>query len=126
MKKTTFRSISFMFALHMLSVINIILCRSDWIADTAWFALQIIFCIIAIPLYFFVKEAPSPNRGYTLVSLISHIAFTVIAGFVLGKIFDGWENAIIYWTEILLSATVGFIFLIDYILNIIIDHKIER
>lgn len=118
MKKQTVKSISFVFLAHILSVASMILCRNDWITDTVWFALEIILCIIAIPVYFFVKNTPSKKWIYTLTSLIAHIVFSLLFSFVLGNIFNGWDNAIIYWTEIFLSSTFGIVFLIDLVVNI--------
>lgn len=118
MKIQTIKNVSFIFLIHILSVINMLLCQRDWIADTVWFALQIFICIITIPIYIFVKSTPINKWIYTLTSLVVHVVFTLLVCFVLGNIFNGWDNAIIYWTEIFLSATFGVVFLIDVIVNV--------
>jgi hypothetical protein len=53
-----------------------------------------------------------------LTSFVTHIVFTVFVSFVLGSIFNGWENAIIYWTEIFLSAAFGIVLLVDIFFNV--------
>ena len=96
MKTQIIKSGSFVFLIHALSVVNMLLCKNDLIADVVWFALQIILCIIAIPIYFFVKNNTTNKWIYTLTSLVAHSVFTLLVGFVLGNIFNGWDNAIIY------------------------------
>lgn len=118
MKKQIIKSISFVTLIHILSVINMLFCKNDLISDAIWFALQIILCIIAVPIYFFVKNTPLRKRLYTMTSLIAHVLFTILVCLVLGNIFNGWDNAIIYWTEIFLSASFGVVFLIDLIVNL--------
>ena len=61
MKTQTIKSGSVVFLIHALSVVNILLCKNDLITDVAWFAFQIILCIIAIPIYFFVKMTRQTN-----------------------------------------------------------------
>ena len=118
MKKQIIKSISFVTLIHSLSVINMLLCRKDLITDFIWFALQILLCIVAIPLYFFVKGNTSNKWIYSLSLLVTHIVFALLVCFALGSIFVGWDNAIIYWTEIFLSASFGVVFLIDLIVNL--------
>lgn len=118
MKKQTIKSISFVFLTHILSVVNILLCRNDLIVDVIWLALQIILCIIVIPAYFLVKKTPLRKWSYTVTSFIAHVVFTLVACFVLGSIFSGWDTAIIYWTEIFLLVSFGTIFLIDLNVNV--------
>ena len=72
---------------------------------------------MAIPCYFFVKAAPASKWIYTLTSLTVHVVFTLLVCLVLGKIFGGWDDAIIYFGEKLLSAAMGVILLIDVIVN---------
>ena len=118
MRKQTIKNISFVFFIHILSVVNMLLCQNDLIADLVWFALQILLCIFAIPFYFFVKSDPSNKWIYTITALVAHIVYTLLICLVLGNIFSGWDNAIIYWTEIFLSASFAVAFLIDLILNL--------
>ena len=118
MKTQTIKSGSVVFLIHALSVVNILLCKNDLITDVAWFAFQIILCIIAIPIYFFVKNDTTNKWIYTLTSLIAHFFFTLLVCFVLENVFNGWDNAIIYWTEIFLSVTFGIVLLIDIIVNV--------
>ena len=119
MKTQTIRSVSFVFLVHALSAINMLLCQKDWIADIAWFIFQIVLCVITIPVYFLFKSPQPINQWiYMLTSFVTHIVFTVFVSFVLGSIFNGWENAIIYWTEIFLSAAFGIVLLVDIFFNV--------
>ena len=118
MKTQIIRSSLFVFLIHVLSVINMVLCKNDLIADTAWIAIQIFICIITIPSYFFVKGSPTNKWIYTLTTFIAYAVFTLHVCLILGNIFNGWDNAIIYWTEIFLSASFGIVFLIDIIANV--------
>ena len=118
MKKQIIKSISFVTLIHILSVINMLLCENDLITDFIWFALQILLCILAIPLYFFVKGNTTNKWIYSLSLLVTHIVVALLVCFALGGIFNGWDNVIIYWTEILLSAAFGVAFLIDLIVNV--------
>ena len=52
-----------------------------------------------------------------MTSLTVHVVFTLLVCLVLGKIFGGWDDAIIYFGEKLLSAAMGVILLIDVIVN---------
>ena len=118
MKIQAIKSGSFVFLIHALSVVNMLLCKNDLITDVALLAFQIILCIIAMPIYFFVKNDTTNKWIYTLTSLIAHSVFTLLVCFVLGNVFNGWDNAIIYWTEIFLSMTFGIVLLIDIIVNV--------
>ena len=118
MKKQTIKNALFIFLIHTLSVINMLLCAKNLTIDEVWLALQIFICIITIPIYFFVKNTPTNKWIYTLTSLVMHVVFTFLVCFVLGNIFNGWYNAIIYWTEIFLSVTFGVVILIDIIVNV--------
>lgn len=118
MKTQTVKNVLFIFLIHTLSTINMLLCQNDCIDDIVWIALQVFICMIAIPTYFFVKSTPTNKWIYMLTSLIAHIFFTLLICLVLGNIFSGWDNAIIYWTEIFISTTFGVVFLIDLIVNI--------
>ena len=118
MKKQIIKSISFVTLIHILSVINMLLCKNDLITDFIWLALQILLCILAIPLCFFVKGNTSNKWIYSLSLLAAHIVFALLVCFALESIFVGWDNAIIYWAEIFLSASFGVIFLMDLIVNV--------
>ena len=118
MKTQTIKNALFIFLIHTLSVINMLLCAKNLTIDEVWLALQIFICIITIPIYFFVKSTPTNKWIYTLTSLVMHVVFTFLVCFVLGNIFNGWDNAIIYWTEIFLSVTFGIVLLIDIIVNV--------
>ena len=117
MKTQTIKNALFIFLIHTLSVINMLLCAKNLTIDEVWLALQIFICIITIPIYFFVKDPPTNKWIYTLTSLVLHVVFTFLVCLVLGNIFNGWDNAIIYWTEIFLSVTFGVVILIDIIVN---------
>ena len=117
MKTQILKSSLFVFLIHILSGINMLLCQKDWIADTVWLALQIFICIITIPTYFFIKRLPTNKWIYTLTTFIAHVIFTLLICLILGNIFSGWDNAIIYWTEIFLSATFGIVLLAEMIVN---------
>ena len=117
MKTQIFRGGLFVFLIHTLSGINMLLCQKDLIADIVWLALQIFICITAIPIYFWVKRSPKNKWIYTLTTFVAHIVFTLFVCLILGNIFYGWDNAIIYWTEIFLSATFGVVLLADMIVN---------
>ena len=119
MKTQTIKNALFIFLIHTLSVINMLLCAKNLTIDEVWLALQIFICIITIPIYFFVKNTPTNKWIYTLTSLVLHVVFTFLVCLVLGNIFNGWDNAIIYWTEIFLSVTFGVVILIDIIVNVI-------
>ncbi len=118
MKTQTVKNISFIFSIHILSTINMLLCKNDCINDIVWIALQIFICIIAIPTYFLVKSTPTNKWIYMLTSFVAHIVFALLICLVLGNIFSGWEDAIIYWTEIFISTTFGAVLLIDLIVNL--------
>ena len=118
MKKQIIKSISFVTLIHILSVINMLLCKNDLITDFIWLALQILLCIVAIPLYFFVKGNTSNKWIYSLSLLAAHIILAILACLALGSIFNGWDNTMIYWTEIFLSVSFGVFFLIDLIVNV--------
>ena len=118
MKKQIIKNISFVTLIHILSVINMLLCKNDLITDFIWLALQILLCILTIPLWFFVKGNTSNKWIYSLSLLIAHIVFALFVCFALGSIFNGWDNAIIYWTEIFLSVSFGVVCLIDLIVNV--------
>ena len=118
MKKQIIKSISFVTLIHILSVINMLLCKSDLITDFIWLALQILLCILAIPFCFFIKGNTTKKWVYLLSLLVAHILFALLVCLVLGNIFNGWDNAIIYWTEIFLSVSFGVFFLIDLIVNV--------
>ena len=119
MKTQTFKSISFVFIFHALSVVNMLLCHQNLMADTVWLALQIILCIAALPCYFFVKSTPASKWIYTLTSLVAHVVFLLLAYHVVGEILDGWDHVLLYLTELFLSATMGMLLLIDVIVNAI-------
>ena len=95
------------------------MCQQDWIADTAWIAIQIFICLITIPSYFIVKGSSINIWIYTLTTLIAYVVFLLLVCLILGNIFDGWDNAIIYWTEVFLSATFGFVLFSDIIINFV-------
>ena len=118
MKKQIIKSISFVTLIHILSVINMLLCKNDLIADLIWLALQILLCILAIPLWFFVKGNTINKWICSLSLLVAHVVLALLVCFALGSIFKGWDNAIIYWTEIFLSASFGVVFFIDLIVNV--------
>lgn len=118
MKKQIIKSIAFVTLIHILSVINMLLCKNDLITDFIWLALQILLCILAIPLCFFVKVDTSNKWIYSLSLLATHIVFALLVCFALGSIFVGWDNAIVYWTEIFLSVSFGVIFLMDLIVSV--------
>ena len=119
MKTQTIKNALFIFLIHTLSAINMLLCAKNLIIGEVWLALLIFICIITIPIYFFVKNDPTNKWIYTLTSLVMHVVFTFLVCLVLGNIFNGWDNAIIYWTEIFLSVTFGVVILIDIIVNVI-------
>ena len=117
MKTQTIKNALFIFLIHTLSVINMLLCAKNLIIDEVWLALQIFICIITIPTYFFIKRSPKNKWIYTLTTFIAHVVFTLLICLILGNIFSGWDNAIIYWTEIFLSATFGIVLLSETIVN---------
>lgn len=117
MKYQIVKSISFMFLIHTLSAINMILCVNNCFSNMAWLILQLILSIAVIPIYFIVKGDPLSRWTYTLTSFIAHITFTVLFGLILGYIFIGWDDAIIYWTELFLTLAFGLAFSVDLIVN---------
>ena len=118
MKKQIIKSISLVTLIHILSVVNMLLCRNDLITDFIWLALQILLCISAIPLCFFVKGDTINKWIYSLSLLAAHIVLALLVCLALGSIFNGWDNAMIYWTEIFLSVSFGVVFFIDLIINV--------
>ena len=112
------KSILFVLSIHILSVVNMLLCLNHAITDTVWLGCLIALCIFAIPFYFFVKQTPPKKWGYLLCSIASHIFFALLVFFVLGNILDGWDSLIVYWTELFLSSAFTVVFVVDCIVNI--------
>ena len=63
MKKQTIKNALFIFLIHTLSVINMLLCAKNLTIDEVWLALQIFICIITIPIYF-LSKTPRQINGY--------------------------------------------------------------
>lgn len=115
-KTSVFKSITFVLIIHVLSVINMLLCRSGVTDSRIALVIQLLLCIIAVPTYFFTKG--NRSWGYTLLTLGSHIVFVILSCLILSFFFQGWDTAIIYWTEIALCVTFGIVIMIDIFVNI--------
>lgn len=118
MIKQLYKSIIFVFSVHVLSIIDMLLIRSHTVTDTVGFVCLFALCLFLIPIYFMVKNDPPRKWIYTLCSFASHIVFTLLVCIILGNVFKGWDTAIIYWTQIFLSCAFGIVFVIDCIVNL--------
>ncbi len=110
------KNILFVIAIHILSVTNMLIWRNGIVNDKICLVIQLILCIISIPTYFFFKSDQSWK--YTLLTILSHIVVVALSCFLLPFFFDGWNVAIVYWTEIALCVTFGILIISDIIVNI--------
>ena len=115
-KMTVLKSVLFVLIIHSISVINMLLCRNDVLDHLIVLIVQLLLCIITIPIYFFFKG--NRSWGYTLLTLGSHIVFVILSCLVLSFFFQGWDTVIIYWTEIALCVTFGIVIMLDIFVNI--------
>ena len=115
-KKSVFKSVLFVLISHGVSVINMLLSRNDVLDHRIVLVIQLLLCIITIPIYLFLKG--NQSWGYTLLTLGSHIVFVILSCLTLSFFFQGWDTAIMYWTEIALCVTFGIVIMIDIFVNI--------
>lgn len=115
-KKSVFKSVLFVLIIHGVSVINMLLSRNDVLDHRIVLVIQLLLCIITIPVYLFLKG--NQSWRYTLLTLGSHIVFVILSCLTLSFFFQGWDTAIMYWTEIALCVTFGIVIMIDIFVNI--------
>ena len=117
MKTQVFKSIVFVFVVHLLAV-----CTMFFEDDGLWFVLHLVLCIATIPVYFMVKADPPHRWWYTLTAAAAHVIFTLLVYFSIGKMLSpflptDWPAALIHFTELFLSAAFCITFVIDSIVN---------
>lgn len=117
MIRSLLKSGLFVLSVHALSVADMLLLRDHLVSDTVWIGCLIALCILTIPMYFLVKKDTPRKWIYLLCSISSHIICTLLVSLVLGIIFEGWDNSIIYWTEIFLSFAFGITAVVDCVVN---------
>ena len=118
MKTQAFKSIAFVFVVHLLAV-----CTMFFEDDGLWFILHIILCLVTIPAYFMVKADPPQRWLYTLTSIATHVVLTLLVYFVFSGILSAflptaWPAGLIHCTEIFLAAAFAIVFLIDLVVNV--------
>ena len=129
MKKTVMqllRGVIFAFAFQILSVVNMLLCHESVITDLSWFFIQLMLCIIALPVYFFVKGKQTRPWLYTLVSAAAFGFATFLCCIILNAALKGWDRLSIYSTERILWDAFGIILALDIIVNIIIKYRRKK
>ena len=118
MKTQVFKSISFVFVVHLLSVFTML--AED---DGLWFVFMIALCLVTIPAYFMVKADPPRKWLYTLTAMATHIVLTLLVYFVFSGILSvflptDWPAGLIHFTELFLSAAFCIVFLMDLVVNV--------
>lgn len=115
MIKTLSKSLRFVFAVHLLSIFNMVLCHHKIIEGTIWLGVQLLICAASIPVYFFCKE--NHTWKYTGLTIGAHFITASLSCLILSCIFSGWDTLILYWGELSLSVTFGIILLVDIFAN---------
>ena len=118
MTKQIFKSILFVFVVHLLAVF--VMFAED---DGLWFVFMIALCLITIPAYFAIKADPPQRWLYTLTSIATHVVLTLLVYFVFSGILSAflptdWPAGLIHFTETFLSAAFCIVFLIDLVVNV--------
>ena len=119
MIKQFIKSAMFVVVFHLLSVVNILLLLCDIYGDIGSIVYQLILSLIAIPLYFFIKNESVAPWMYSFIAVVSHIIFSLITflcgGTALG---DSVDVLRIFFLEIINLCTFSIIFLMDIFVNI--------
>lgn len=114
--KTLFKSLGFVCAVHLLSILNMMLCHHEIIGNTIWLGLQLLICVASIPVYFFCRG--DHTWKYTALTIGTHLISTTLSCLILSCIFSGWDTLIVYWTEISLAISFGVILLVEIFANL--------
>ena len=118
MAKQIFKSISFVFVVHLLAVFTMF--SEEYVL---WFVFMFVLCLVTIPTYFAIKADPPQRWLYTLTSIATHVVLTLLVYFVFSGILSAflptnWPAGLIHCTEIFLAAAFAIVFLIDLVVNV--------
>lgn len=118
MVKQHYKNVVFIFSVHMLAVVTILLRLTRTVSEPVWLISILFLCLVTVPSYFFVKDRSMQTWGYLLFSVGTHIVFSALIWIVLSNLVKGWDIILIYYTELFLSVALGLTFAIDFVLTL--------
>jgi len=117
--KSIIKSISYVFVVHCLSIVNMVLYTKGiigklfpWDEDITVFLIQGAIFIIFAPIYFGMKGDTETPWLYLLTTFISHLVFAVIVYYAFSFASYDVSFATIFW-EYILMAFFGLVILLD-------------
>ena len=107
------KSITYVFTINAATTVLMLFYANDVINDITSLIVQFAILTVSAPLYFFIKGDINRPWLYTAVSGISHIVFGISRILLLDAVYNGWERAMFYWTEIFVLVFFIGILLLD-------------
>lgn len=118
------KCLGFTLSVDVLFGVIMLLYSRSILSDVQTALLMSTVCLIAAPLYFFVKGDAEKTPLYMLITCVSHATWISAIGSGLSKVFDGWEVLVLWIAGIAAILLFTVIILMDTV--IWVWHKIFR
>lgn len=95
------KAVSIPLAVNFSMAMIMLLYANNIVSDVVSLLLTLGILITSCGLFSVIKGKRENYLIYNIVSLLSHLVFILVTLLILGFIYDGWETAMFFWTEIL-------------------------
>ena len=111
------KTVAFIFGVNLIYAILIILDAKKVICEMHTIVFVALLHLVAIPVYFKVKDHIERPFLYRIVSIISEVVFVIAIFYYLAPMFRGWEGF-----ELLVTSQIGISFII---ISVLLDLVIK-
>ncbi len=113
--KWLIRCVIYTAALNLLSLLVMLLYAENILRDVTSLILLLAIYIISAVLFSPIKGTVEHPLLYNVSILFIHIALNILILLVLGCRYQGWENAMFFWTEVFSMIFLSIVLSVDTI-----------